>query len=235
MTKKDKRNARQQPEEKRQRQPGENKEPPARRKGVLGIVEWVVGPFTWENALSWLKTIAIVLPLVLLFRYFFFEPFKIPSGSMSDTLMVKDKIVVNKFTYGFRIPFTGKRFWGLRDIRRGDIIVFRAPESASKKRKNFVKRVVGLPGEHIKINHGHVYVNGERVTSPPEVADRIYTNVGRFGTEREVRVPEGHVYVLGDNSPHSRDSRFWGYVPIKDIKGPAVAIWWPPWRIRRLK
>ena len=157
---------------------------------------------------------------------------------MKDTLLVHDKILVNKFTYGFRIPFTGKRFLKMRDIRRGDIVVFKAPKLASEERKNFVKRVVALPGERVKINDGHICINGERVTSPPEVADRVYTDGGpyaKFATKGEVRVPDGQIFVLGDNSGSSRDSRFWGYVPVKDVKGPAVAIWWPPWRIQRLK
>jgi len=209
-----------------------------RRGGVMGFVEMIVGGFTRENAADWLKSIAIAIFIALFIRYFFFEPFKIPSGSMKDTLQVHDRIIVNKFTYGFRIPFTGKRFFGLRDIRRGDIVVFKAPELASPKRKNFVKRVVALPGERVKINDHHIYINGERIESPSTVADRTYYNdsrFGNFGTDREVRVPEGHVYVLGDNSGASRDSRAWGYVPIEDVKGPAIAIWWPPWRIRRLK
>lgn len=211
------------------------KKPEYKFSGPIGLVERMVGGFTKENGADWLKSIAIAVFIALFIRYFFFEPFKIPSGSMKDTLLIKDKIIVNKFTYGFRIPFTGKRFLKTRDIRRGDIVVFKAPESASKERKNFVKRVVALGGERVIINDGHVCINGERVTSPPEVADRIYTRAGEFGTIREVRVPDGQIYVLGDNSGSSRDSRFWGYVLVEDVKGPAVAIWWPPWRIQRLK
>jgi signal peptidase I len=212
-----------------------SKKPEYKFSGPIGLVERIVGGFTRENGIDWLKSIAIAVFIALFIRYFFFEPFKIPSGSMMDTLLIKDKIIVNKFTYGFRIPFTGKRFLKMRDIRRGDIVVFKAPEAASKERKNFVKRVVALPGERVKINDGHICINGERITSPPAVADREYTKVGTFGTVGEVRVPDGEVYVLGDNSRSSRDSRFWGYVPVEDVKGPAVAIWWPPWRIRRLK
>jgi len=210
----------------------------SKRGGFVGLIESLIGPLTWANAGDWLRSIAIAICIALFIRYFFFEPFKIPSGSMMDTLLIKDKIIVNKFTYGFRIPFTGKRFLKMRDIRRGDIVVFKAPKEASPKRKNFVKRVIALPGERVKINDGHIYINGERVTSPPEIADRIYRNnrvFGNYGTIREVRVPEGHIYVLGDNSGSSRDSRAWGYVPIRDVKGPAVAVWWPPWRIRRLR
>jgi len=211
------------------------KKPEYKFSGPVGLVERMVGGFTRENGIDWIKSIAIAVCIALFIRYFFFEPFKIPSGSMKDTLLIHDKILVNKFTYGFRIPFTGKRFLKMRDIRRGDIVVFKAPELASKERKNFVKRVVALPGERVKINDSHIYINGEQVTSPPEVADRPYTKVGEFGTVSEVRVPDGQIYVLGDNSGSSRDSRFWGYVPVEDVKGPAVAIWWPPWRIQRLK
>jgi len=237
MNKEDDKNKMRKSEEKKKTRKTKEK-PEYKYTGPLGLVERLVGGFTKENGIDWLKSIAIAIFIALFIRYFFFEPFKIPSGSMMDTLLIHDKILVNKFTYGFRIPFTGKRFLKMRDIRRGDIVVFKAPESASIERKNFVKRVVALPGERVIINAGHIYVNGERVMSPPEVADRIYTNGGpgaNFATKREVRVPDGQIYVLGDNSPASRDSRFWGYVPVKDVKGPAVAIWWPPWRIRHLK
>ncbi len=233
MNKEDDNNKMRKTEEKKQKKTKEK--PEYKYTGPIGLVERLVGGFTKENGADWLKSIAIAIFIALFIRYFFFEPFKIPSGSMKDTLLIHDKILVNKFTYGFRIPFTGKRFLKMRDIRRGDIVVFKAPEAASKERKNFVKRVVALPGERVKINDGHIYINGERITSPPEVADRPYTKVGKFGTVSEVRVPDGQVYVLGDNSGSSRDSRFWGYVPVEDVKGPAVAIWWPPWRIQRLK
>ncbi|MCD6287878.1 MAG: signal peptidase I [Candidatus Hydrogenedentes bacterium] len=208
------------------------------RGGIVGLVESFIGPMTAENGIDWLKSIAIAVLIALSIRYFFFEPFKIPSGSMIDTLLIGDKIVVSKITYGLRIPFTGKRVLPIRGLRRGDIIVFKAPEAASEDRKTFVKRLVALPGEHVKITDGHIYINGKRLTSPPSVADRVYAGdsiFGEYGTTHEVRVPEGHVYVLGDNTRSSRDSRAWGYVPIKDIKGPAVAIWWPPHRIQKLR
>jgi signal peptidase I len=208
------------------------------RGGIMGLIESFIGPLTVANGLDWLKSLAIAGCIALFIRYYFFEPFKIPSGSMIDTLLIKDKIVVSKIAYGLRIPFTGKRIMPFRGLERGDIIVFKAPKAASEERKNFVKRLVALPGERVKINDGHIYINDEKVTSPPSVADREYAGdsaFGDFGTVREVRVPEGHVYVLGDNTRSSRDSRAWGYVPIEDVKGPAVAIWWPPKRVGRLK
>lgn len=203
--------------------------------GLLGLIEMIVGPLTKDNAVSWIKSILVAVTVAVTFRYWVFDHYYVPSGSMIDTLIIKDKIVVNKFIYGIRIPFTTKRFMKFREPRRGDIVVFRSPEAASRDRKTFVKRLVGLPGERIRIKNGDIYVNGERVRSPASIADRTYYNQGRFGTTDDAIVPEGQAFVLGDNSRSSQDSRYWGFVPIEDIKGPAVAIWWPPGRIQRLK
>lgn len=203
---------------------------------VVRIVEKIIGPLTKENALSWLQSIVIAVILALFIRHFFFEPFKIPSSSMIPTLRIGDKILVNKFMLGMRIPFTYKKFLIFRRPVRGDIVVFRFPDG---ERKDIVKRVVGLPGERIKISDdGHILVNGATVTSPPFIANNEYYNhrtYGPYGTIREITVPEDSYFMLGDNSKHSRDGRARGFVPLTHIKGKVICVWWPLWRARKVR
>ena len=205
-------------------------------KRVRQLVEKIVGPLTKENALSWLQSIVIAVVLALFIRHFFFEPFRIPSGSMESTLLIGDKILVNKFILGMRIPFTYKKFLVFRKPARGDIVVFRFPDGEGK---DIVKRVVGLPGERIKISdEGHILVNGTAVTSPPFIANNRYYNhrtYGPYGTTREVTVPEDSYFLLGDNSKHSRDGRARGFVPLSHIKGKVLCVWWPFWRARMVR
>jgi len=202
---------------------------------VRWVVEKIVGPLTKDNAIQWVQSVAVALVLALTIRHFLFEPFKIPSGSMIPTLQVGDKILVNKFILGVRIPFTYKKVLVPRKPMRGDVVVFR---SATGERKDLVKRVVGLPGERIKIDDdGRVLVNGEPVTNHPFIAKNTYYNQREFGeyaTTREVTVPEDSYFVLGDNSRHSRDSRNWGFLPLSHIKGRVVCVWWPFWKARRV-
>ncbi|MCD6287877.1 MAG: signal peptidase I [Candidatus Hydrogenedentes bacterium] len=205
------------------------------RNPLITLVEAIVGPLTKENAVSWIRSIIIAVTLAVSFRYWVFDHYRIPSGSMIDTLLIGDKIIVNKFIYGVRIPFTNKRVLAIRKPQRGDIVVFRAPAAASKKRENFVKRLIALPGERVRVSNGHIYINDKLVTSPPSIADRRYTDSGSIGVENDVTVPANEIYVLGDNSPSSCDSRYWGFVPIGDIKGPAEATWWPFSHMHRLK
>jgi signal peptidase I len=209
--------------------------PEEKRNGVIVLIEAFVGPLTKENGVSWIKSIIVAVTVAVTFRYWVYDHYRIPSGSMIDTLLIKDKIIVNKFIYGVRIPFSNKRFPQFRAPRRGDIVVFKAPKAASDKRENFVKRLIALPGERVRIEDGDIYINDQLVTSPPSIADRRYTSSGWLGIRDNITVPDGKAFVLGDNSGSSRDSRFWGFVPIEDFKGPAVAIWWPPRRMQRLK
>jgi len=204
-------------------------------KRVQLLLEKIVGPLTKENALSWLQSIVIAVLLALFIRHFFFEPFRIPSGSMESTLLIGDKILVNKFILGMRIPFTYKKFLVFRKPSRGDIVVFRFPDGEGK---DIVKRVVGLPGERIKISdEGHILVNGTRITTPPFIANNRYysdSTYGPYGTTREVTVPEDCYFLLGDNSKYSRDGRARGFVPLSHIKGKVVCVWWPFWQARMM-
>ncbi|PWW38238.1 signal peptidase I [Chromohalobacter israelensis] len=183
-----------------------------------------------------------VLLIVLVLRSFVVEPFQIPSGSMRPTLKVGDFILVNKFTYGLRLPVINTEILDLGEPERGDIMVFRFPDDPSV---NFIKRVVGLPGDRIRYEDKQLYVNGQPVAksvtdddaddAPGErqfeerlggVAHAIYNNPQDPGPQmREVVVPDGQYFMMGDNRDHSNDSRYWGFVPEENIVGEAFAVW----------
>ncbi len=153
----------------------------------------------------------IVAALLSLFIItFIVQAFYIPSGSMEPTLMVNDRILVAKFIYRFE------------PVRRGDVIVFRYPLNPQR---DFVKRVVGLPGEMVALKEGVVYINGE------PVSEKGYALKPDFGNYGQVTVPAHEYFVLGDNRNNSEDSRFFGYVPRANIVGRALFIYWPPSRV----
>lgn len=183
-----------------------------------------------------------VLLVVLVVRSFIVEPFQIPSGSMRPTLEVGDFILVNKYAYGLRLPVIHTRVLEVDKPDRGDVMVFRFPEEPSV---NFIKRVVALPGDTLRYEGKQLYVNGQRVEKQlleegPEASPqqllleeqldqaryRIYNNPRDPGPQlREVSVPEGHYFTMGDNRDHSNDSRYWGFVPERNIVGRAFAVW----------
>lgn len=174
----------------------------------------------WEN---WIKPLIVAGILAIGIRTFLLGPYKIPTGSMRLVLMEGDRIFVDKISYRFKEP------------ERGDIIVFRYPLD---RKKDFVKRLVGLPGESLEIRDGQVYVNGEKLDQPAVFTRQFYYNredwqYGKKG--EEVQVPAGNFFVLGDNSAQSSDSRNWGFVPRRDVIGKAVLIWWPFQRFHLLK
>ncbi|MDX5376191.1 MAG: signal peptidase I [Halomonas sp.] len=183
-----------------------------------------------------------VLLVVLLLRSFLVEPFQIPSGSMRPTLEVGDFILVNKYAYGLRLPVTHTRILELGEPERGDVMVFRFPSEPSV---NFIKRVVALPGDIVRYEDKQLYINGEPVpkhlldqapSAAPgewlleeqlgEVSHRIYNNPRDPGPRvREIVVPDGHYFTMGDNRDHSNDSRYWGFVPEENVVGRAFAVW----------
>jgi len=189
-----------------------------------------------------------VLLIVLLFRSFLFEPFKIPSGSMIPTLLVGDFIIVNKYVYGIRLPVLNKKIISIGEPKRGDVVVFRYPLDPSV---NFIKRAVGLPGDTITYRDKQLFVNGEPVeetsagrwgaddvkcTVPAADAALYWEQLGdakhnillhnRSGSRNgQWVVPEGHYFMMGDNRDRSNDSREWGFVPEENILGRAVGIW----------
>lgn len=183
-----------------------------------------------------------VLLIVLVVRSFIVEPFQIPSGSMRPTLKVGDFILVNKFAYGLRLPVINTRVLDVDDPERGDVMVFRFPGDPSV---NYIKRVVGLPGDFIRYEDKQLYVNGEPVAkelmdeagseAPGELefeellgkaTHLIYNNPQDPGPQmREIEVPEGMYFTMGDNRDHSNDSRYWGFVPEENVVGKAFAVW----------
>ncbi|MGD0335965.1 MAG: signal peptidase I [Candidatus Omnitrophota bacterium] len=165
-------------------------------------------------------------------RPFIVEAYKIPTGSMRPTLLEGDLIFVNKFIHGARIPFTFVRLPALRKPVRGEVIVFKYPVDPSK---NYIKRLVGFPGETVEIKNYTIYIDGRPLTDPP-FGERAYYNRGSYGAEGvKITVPKDSYFVLGDNSASSLDSRFWGFVPYKYLQGGAMVIWWPLSRIRIIR
>ena len=170
---------------------------------------------------EWLEPIIIAVILALIIRTFIVQAFKIPTGSMRPTLVEGDRILVNKFIYRFKKP------------ERGNVIVF---VSLEDKKKDFIKRLIGLPGENVEISNGTVLVNGRAVDKDSVIRERYYYNRGNFGkVYQTIKVPENAYFVLGDNSISSRDSRYWGFLPKKYLIGKAFLIYWPPTRIRLIR
>jgi len=185
--------------------------------------------YWWEE---WIKPILIAAALAFFIRTFVVQPFKIPSNSMFPTLKPGDRIFVNKFIYGARIPLTNFRLPDIREPDTGDIVVFLSPV---ERKKYLVKRFIAGGGESVQISDGDIFVDGKKIDNNP--ADRfIYYNRGEYGEENKViHVPEDHFYVLGDNSANSMDSRYWGFVPTKNLVGRAFLIHWPIRRIQLLR
>ncbi len=182
---------------------------------------------------EWLEAALVAAFLAFcVIRPFVIQAFKIPTGSMRPTLLEGDLILVSKFIYGAKVPFTKMRLPGFRAPARGDVIVFIYPED---KKKDFIKRLVGLPNETVEIKSGTIYINGKPLLDPA-FNKRYYYNRGDFMIDGEkITVPEDSYFVLGDNSGSSKDSRYWGFVPKDNVLGIAVAIYWPPLRIRAIK
>jgi len=202
-----------------------------------------------------IEALAFAIILALIIRTFVFQPFKIPSGSMIPTLLVGDHLLVNKFIYGTKIPFTDINILTIEKIKRGDVIVFTYPNNERDPSKNglyYIKRVVGLPGDEIDLNGRNLIVNGEEVPIEYEGTYSDKRNSEQFDEYREdlfgeehtvifrkgkentnrgsyipvTKVPEGSVFVMGDNRDNSQDSRFWGFVSRENIEGKAFIIHW---------
>jgi len=181
---------------------------------------------------EWVESIIVAFILAMVIRSFLVQAFKIPTGSMRPTLLEGDLILVNKLIYGAKVPFTGLRLPAFSLPKRGDVIVFIYPDD---RKKDFIKRLVGLPGETVEIRNGTVYIN-DRPLLDPVFSQRYYYNRGDLAVEgQKIFVPANSFFVLGDNSASSKDSRYWGFVGRQDILGKAMLIYWPPQRIRIVK
>ena len=181
---------------------------------------------------EWIESILVAFILAMFIRTFIVQAFKIPTGSMRPTLLEGDLILVNKFIYGAKVPFTKFRLPAVSKIQRGDVIVFIYPEDA---KKDFIKRLIGFGGDTIEIKNGTIYINNKPLLERA-FSQRYYYNRGDYAQEDEkIIVPPENYFVLGDNSASSKDSRYWGFVPEQNILGKAMVIYWPPNRIRIIK
>ena len=165
------------------------------------------------------EAIVIAVILALFIRTFVVQAFKIPSGSMKPTLLVGDHILVNKFIFGVKLPFTDKTLVKISKPKRGDVVVFKYPLDT---KKDYIKRVVGLPGDQVELANKQLLING-RPTEDPHASYSLQGNLRKFGP---TTVPAEHIFVMGDNRDESSDSRVWGFVPISYLKGKAFLIYW---------
>jgi signal peptidase I len=187
-----------------------------------------------------------IILIVLLLRSFLVEPFRIPSGSMMPTLLIGDFILVNKYAYGIRLPVINSKIVALGEPKRGDIVVFRFPKDPTI---DYIKRVIGLPGDRIAYYNKQLFVNGQPIKQTPlgeyqgrgqgstmtgallsneeltGVNHDILIRDGQPSVQGEFTVPEGQYFVMGDNRDNSNDSRYWGTVPEGNLVGRAFFIW----------
>ena len=175
------------------------------------------------------EAIIIAVLLALVIRQFAVQAFTIPSGSMMDTLLIGDYILVNKFLYGAEVPFLGTHLPGIRAPERGDIIVFKYPNDETR---DFIKRIIAVGGDSIQVRDNRVWLNGtlldEPYVKPGSFRDTIATSTHcgyLYGCE-PLRVPAGSYFVMGDNRDNSQDSRYWGFVRREKIRGKAFLIYW---------
>lgn len=186
-----------------------------------------------------------ILLLVLLFRSFLFEPFRIPTGSLEPTLLVGDYILVNKFAFGLRLPVLHTKIFSINEPKVGDIVVFRYPHDTSV---DYIKRIIGIPGDHIRYVDKVLYVNDKQapqqlidskfindLLQPGTVLEKqedllgikhdIYQRTAAPAVDFDVVVPKGQYFAMGDNRDDSSDSRYWGFVPEANLAGKAIRIW----------
>ena len=207
--------------------------------------------------LEQVSTLLLAVVIALTIRAFVIEPYRIPSGSMFPTLLIGDHLFVNKFVYGIKIPFTDIRLPGIREPARGEVVVFTVAKQNDSTfpadlrpelpREEFVKRIVGLPGDRLEFRGDQVYVNGELIESKPLDDDfmdggiRLHRSAVKLGDHEfqtlddpgrpawphppEV-IEEGRYFMMGDNRDHSKDSRSWGTVRLAEVKGPAFILYW---------
>lgn len=210
---------------------------------VLGGLLWFTSGMDKAHLLEWFRSAFIALSIALVIRWAVVEPYRIPSGSMEPTLHGDpgfgkgDRVFVNKWVYGLRFPFMNKRLWQGSMPQRWDLVVFKSVEEDAVH-KTLVKRIVGMPGEHFQIKEGNLLVDGNPLELPQSMPeDMYYTSPlnAPYGVQEPdsfSRIPEGHYLVMGDNSAHSRDGRYFGWLPNENIVGRVSCIWWPPPRWR---
>jgi len=188
-------------------------------------------PFKKSVVREYFESIVIAVILALFIRTFVVQAFKIPTGSMEPNLLIGDHLLVNKFVFAPTLSSAERLVLPVRDIRRGDVVVFKYPEDPER---DFIKRVIGLPGETIELKDHRIHVNGRPIDEPYAYYLPRPDNPGLHETTSEdvrdrygpVVVPANAVFVMGDNRDNSQDSRYWGFLPKENIKGRALMIYW---------
>ncbi len=175
---------------------------------------------------EYVEAIAVAVLLALFVRTFVIQAFKIPSGSMLPTLQIGDHLLVSKFSYGVKLPLTGTQLISRQGPERGDVVVFRFPLDRSL---DYIKRVVAIAGDTIEVRDKQLFVNNKQVDDPNAhftSRDIMNAAAGPRDIFGPVTVPAGKIFVMGDNRDNSYDSRFWGFVDIRDVLGEALIIYW---------
>jgi len=198
--------------------------PQAESPPVAGTV---TRPRKKSLAREYIEAIFIAVLLALVIRQLAVQAFTIPSGSMMDTLLIGDYILVNKFLYGSEIPFTDMHLPGIRSPEHGDIIVFRYPNDESR---DFIKRIIAVGGDTVQVRDNRVWLNGklldEPYVRPGSFREPPSSHCGYLYGCEPLRVPAGSYFVMGDNRDNSQDSRYWGFVKRPKIRGKAFLIYW---------
>jgi signal peptidase I len=195
-------------------------------------------PFKKSVPREYFESLVIAVVLALFIRTFVVQAFKIPTGSMEPNLLIGDHLLVNKLVFGPYVSGIERAVLPMKEIARRDVLVFKYPEDPER---DFIKRVIGLPGEQIEVRHKRVYVNGHLLEEPyahyleepPPVPEEIENGADRQGLSGDLRenygpvtVPPKHYFVMGDNRDNSQDSRYWGFLPRDYVKGRALVIYW---------
>jgi signal peptidase I len=188
--------------------------------------------FKKSTAREYFESIVIAVILALFIRTFVVQAFKIPTGSMEENLLIGDHLLVNKFVFGPTATGLERALLPTGTIKRGDVIVFKYPEEPDR---DFIKRVIGLPGETVEVREKKVYINGVGLNEPyvhflqpPSTNSEFYETTSFDVRERygPVTVPSNQYFVMGDNRDNSQDSRYWGFLPRDNVKGKALVIYW---------
>ena len=253
---------------------------------LTGLLEKNKEPLKAAAPVEYAIAIGVAILLAVFVRFFVFEAFRIPTGSMIPTVNISDQVFVNKFKYGLRIPFTHYDIVEIGEPERGEVVVFDYPVPGDNYNKAFLKRVVGLPGDRVRLENNRLHINGRPVHTKTQEGtvdcgddnlagcwcERQTETLGtvRYTTQHvvgprpgfgqicrndpdwpvnnpmsvgspvsnkdfpDIVVPEGHVLCMGDNRDNSSDGRYWGFVPIENLRGNAVVFWWPPSKMFRL-
>lgn len=187
-------------------------------------------PFKKSVIREYFESIVIAVILALFVRTWVVQAFKIPTGSMENNLLIGDHLLVNKFIFGPTPLAIGRHTLPVRPIRRGDIVVFKYPEEPDR---DFIKRVIGLPGETVELRNKKIFINGQPLDepyvhflSPPSNDYQEVTSVDVRENWGPKPVPDDKYFVMGDNRDNSQDSRYWGFLPREYVKGKALMIYW---------